>query len=380
MIRSRYSDEELRGQNPLALAIQNGLAQYMDNQSRGRAEESRRRAAGQEMIERGEGGFDRLRRFGRGILDRVNPVRPNPLAPSPDWTGAPRMPEAMPAPTMPQPSPLTPRTRTPMTSMADVAAEDARLAAERGAPPVTPTPSNAPSPTAPITPTASTARRGIADVLLPTYDEQDDHGNTWRVDPNLALRQKAALGDIEHERQLDEIHARGVEDRATLAARPRTSLSFDERAELERIRGEERRLTNKEHTTGLTPEERRSRDELARRRLDLMERGLDLREQSFGANESRRDVGTELSIAGRLGDAVLSGLDAASATEGERARSDRAAAERDKHLANASKLNANRRATREQAASRAQELARAGKTREQIASIMRAEGYGNIQP
>lgn len=256
----------------------------------------------------------------------------------------------------------------------------------------------------PSTVAATPGTHGIAGRLA-AYEEQDAHGNSWRVDPNVAADAARANAvatrrdELGVEDEAKERTTRRAIDAATAAgmpaaeadARVRTgTMRYDERfgagqpqrrrsvaeeKELIAYRSERKLLEDKQKThAGLTPAERERMFQLRERAQDLQERGLATREELGIVNADIR-AGTAMQAPN------ANPLNNTMKTDAQRAADEAQAKEGAKRVRGAAgaidKIK-NRRAPREAVAARAQALKGTGKTREQIRAQLIAEGY-NVQ-
>lgn len=251
------------------------------------------------------------------------------------------------------------------------------------------TPSYAPPP--PAQHGLDAARPSIGAAIQP-YEDQDTHGNTWKVDPLYGARVADAGRSIGDQDKIDALVRAGMpaaeaEARVknnvvrydeTFGEGPRAGrgggLTFEQRKKLQ-----DDAIASRNRIAELTRGGRQNTEEYRQEMLKLRKHEADLREQEMGERGSRADVAQETTIAGAIDRTIPKDpITQATATEQQKADYAKRGTQRDAHLKNAEQglqQRKNAKASREQVQARAQALQRQGKTREQIAAQLRAEGY-----
>lgn len=402
-LRPIYGRDEQTGGERIAQGIGSAIAGYEQHQQAGSADEAKRRAAGQVMTTRGEGGFDRLRSLGRRLIGRSDEPQSTPLAPPPEWSGRPQAPTSRIIPA----SGIVDDTTPP-----DAPVIQQGRSMDR-APQIQQTPNRAPLP--PVggeaTPLGGAipagAPRNIS-TALKSYTEKDDYGNEWSIDPNHAQNQKLA-GDRAELEMKDEFAERGTKrsiDAATSAGmpaaeanarvrtgtmrydeqfgqrmRPSTAMTFEQRRQLS-TEHDQREATIRTKLGELAATGRANGPEalqLRREALELSKERLQMQREQGDDRARAGDVGRETNIAGAISSTLTKDPIAQTMLSPEqKAAEARRAGERDTHLKNAAtgqRTVHNSHATQTEARARAQALKAAGKTPDEIRAAMQAEGY-----
>jgi hypothetical protein len=385
-LRSIYDRDEPTGGERIAKGISGAIDSYLAHDVAGKANDSARRAAGQVKVGERTAG-DRVRGVMQGAR-RIFGRGGDEPTPPPFVPGAPLQPTVLPnANAMRQPDEVAdaPNMYEPLRQTPNMA------------PAPSATPTNA-VPTAPATVARSTGRATIGNALA-EYTDEDQFGNSWKVDPMFAEKQKLAGSEMEYqqgeqhrtaqEQEKIEAAVRAGMPRAEAEARvknnlmrydetfgqarPQQRLTVEEQRELIAARGEQARLTAKSRTPGgLTPQERARLYDLKERELDLRSRGQDLTAEG-------RVASGEVAVAGAIDKGIPKDpITVATQTPEQRKAAETRGAERDKHIGEASKSVdriRNGRATPDQIKARAQELQKTIKDRAALRAALQAEGY-----
>jgi hypothetical protein len=386
-LRPKYgADEKTRGEY-MEQGIGAAIKGVLDYQEAGRQERNTMGAAGATRLPTDPantpgGRWDAVKRGVGTLLGRggaaVQPTQPIAGAPS----------SAMPQSIVPLPpttvAPPRPRIATSMQEAMSMSQpspnqgfDSSHPASFDAAPAMTATPTN-PAINAPVA-AARSGARGIAGALEP-YTYEGVHGDRYSVDPAHAERQKIAVAEEAKTRteedQIASLVAAGMpaaEARARVlnnvvrydeqfGQRPRTGgvsqTDWNAREELrQRHRVEIERL----HAAG-----RLTSTQLQQERLKLQQEEAADRRAAAQERAGREDVKGDVTI----GNAIE--------TEAQKADRERKERARDARIGSASTAQdrlKNSHASRETVAARARTLQAAGKTREQIAAQLRAEGY-----
>lgn len=389
-LRPIYDRDELTGGERIAQGIGGAIDAYATHQEQGRAEESRRRAAGQVMTTRGEGAVDRLRSLGRRLTGRnanTNPERIIPASGIVDETLPPDNP-VLGTSTAPSATPVPPAPIMPRQGGVSMGGRPV-IPARNNPMPVVASSAVAPQPS-PLTP------HTIGNAI-DKYTEDDNFGNQWTVDPNYAanraltasraeLQQKDEFSEQGTRRSVDALTAAGM-PRAEAEARVRTNtVRYDTEfgqqprggsSQADKLSFEELRQKNRKEIAQLSASGRLTSQEIARRRLELDEDERNWRRDHAEDNARASDVDRDVKIGGLLNSEVKPDPYGLMSPE-DKAKQERTARERDRRVTSASQgadRLKNSHATREQAQARARALRAAGKSPAEIAATMTAEGY-----
>ncbi|MEP6990078.1 MAG: hypothetical protein ABJA80_04040 [bacterium] len=311
----------MTGGERISRGIGTALGQYQQHQEMGQADEARRRAAGQVMTTQGEGGFDRLRSLGRRLLGRGD----NPVS-------------SAPPPTFSQPQ-MAGRV-LPMQGFSNETPP--QEPAMMGGTALAQTPNHATPTPAVVAAPAPRAPRTIGSAL-DSYTENDNHGNTWTVDPNREANRQLAAQDAQTRNAMDtkdEYKTRDENDLADAYAKAKMTgderdigafraksgtFKYDEEFGAPRPQAHE---TPAEHAArdqaniaargviseklsrlnaagrGNTPEARQLQMELRKRSLDQGDRRLDLYSAESERRANQADFTNQKGIAGLIGSSI----------------------------------------------------------------------------
>jgi hypothetical protein len=235
---------------------------------------------------------------------------------------------------------------------------------------------------------SSSTRRGIASAIQP-YTYETAGGDKYQMDPVHDERVKDALKSEHEEQQIQALVDAGMPEATARAKVLNNVVRYDETFGQRYGRGssltfEQRKalqdasIAARRELADLAARGRESTAEYRQKLIELRENDQRLREAGQEDRAANADVGNETKIAGQYGAQVPKGIAAVTASPEQKAAGDRAAREQSKHLGNAvsaQQRRVNGRASREAVAARARQLQQGGKSREEIAATLRAEGY-----
>lgn len=392
-LRPVYGADEQTGPEQVQRGIGSAIDSYMALKEQGRQERNTMAAAG---------AVRQPRSAPQGIMGRVRRA-----IGADDGYGEPGMPApaAMPQPVGAGPTPaFNPNTATtgdtnrqiaggvmPMTPPRPNIASSMAEAMNMGHTPGmngNPAADAAPSPVAASTPTSPAVHRGISSALQP-YTVEGAQGDRYSVDPLHEQRVKDGLSSEHENEQIQALVDAGMPEATARAKVLNKVVRYDETFG-QKTRGgsvsqtdwaarEAQRQANRREMEQLHQAGRISSQELQRRRLDMEREAAEDRRNAAADRSSNEDVRNETAIAGQYGKRVPNNpVAAAMQSPAEKAASDKARREADKHLGaavDAQTARRNAKAPQTQAAARARALKAAGKSREEIAATMTAEGY-----
>lgn len=238
---------------------------------------------------------------------------------------------------------------------------------------------------------SASTRRGIASAIQP-YTYETASGDKYQIDPVHDERVKDALKSEHEQDQIQALVDAGMPEATARAKVLNNVVRYDETFGQQR-RGngisntdwaarEAQRQKNRVELERLHAAGRMSSQELQRRRLDMEEEAAQDRRDAAAERSANADVTNETKIAGQYGSQVPKGVAAVMQSPDEKARADRAARERDKHLGKAvtaQERRANARMTDPAALlGERRRLMQGGMSKEAATADMRRRGY-NVQ-
>lgn len=401
-LRPIYAPDEQTGSSKLAAGINAALEAYRQREDEKRAEENQMVLSGAtqnpdaprpSMIEQARGIGSRIKRIFTGDED-MDPTDADDRTPAAIARGV----AGAHAGALPMNVPLTPpfvapspRVTPPGVGPGIVPALDASARIAQGVAGAQAGPVGTPAPRLPSQQALDAARPMISRALDGAADgaiaPQTIRGkfHTYTVDPLYKERVAIAGKELDEERQVAALVAAGEMSEADARARVRTHtlgydpeygrqtgrLTFEQQKELAMLRAMPR--------SSMTPEQRD-------RMLDLQERRLGLSERAADTRDTQNAVGNELRVgaAARADAKPVNPLTAGTSAESpaDKAKREKAAREATGHTATAASIARNARATPDQIAKRAGEIATQNPNMSDadIRAQMRREGYPTTTP
>lgn len=374
-LRPKYgADEKTRGEQ-MESGIGNAIGELLKYQEAGRQERNTMGAAGATRTADAPGVMDRLRSIGdrlRGTPQRTPSF--NPAADDPRAGGA--VPPTEIAPPRPSISAALNGAATAGRTF-----DPAPAASAVGANPMA---------TAPVA--VASARPSIGRALDASddtsYEYEGVHGDRYRVDPQHESRQKLAVQHSEEQRKIQSLIDAGMPEGEARARVLNNVVRYDETfgqyrrpvsssasrdPEVQQRMWKEReeiRQKNKVEFDRLHAAGRMSSQELQKRRLELEEEAAADRREMNAQRSEREGVKTDIAIASGIDRGIPKDpIARATETDAEKASRQRKEAERDARFRNAGTT-----ADRIRGQRRARQLQKEGKSRDEIARILRSEG------